>query len=301
MTGLRRPPALRTGDRVGAVAPSGPVPPHRLGAGLAALRGWGLEVVEGAHLRKTHPDLPYLSAADQDRADDLTDAWLDPDTTAVLCARGGYGVQRVLGLLDPRRLAQAPPKVLVGFSDATVLLHLLAVRLRVSAIHGPAVTGLGDGDEASRAHLRRLLFEPHAVTDLATGLERIVGGEAQGPLVGGNLAMLASSVGTGDLVPARGAIAMLEDVDETPYRLDRALTQLLRTGWFDGARGVVLGDFTACGDPAQVRMVLRDRLVPLRVPVAVGAPFGHGTPNIAFPLGAPAVLAAGALTLTPWD
>ncbi len=300
MTGVRRPPALRAGDRVSVVALSSPVPATRLDAGIAVLRGWGLDVVEGDHLRQADPDLPYLAGADRDRAADLSAAWLDPDVRAVLCARGGYGVPRMLDLVDWDVIGAVPGKHLVGFSDVTPLLHLLVLRLRVSAVHGPAVTGIGDGDEASRAHLHRLLFDPQAVTHLATGLERVVGGDVEGPLVGGNLAMLASSVGTGDLMPARGAIAVLEDVDETPYRLDRALTQLLRTGWFDGVRGVVLGDFTACGDAAQVRAVLLDRLRPLGVPIAAGAPIGHGAPNIAFPLGAPAALAAGALILTPW-
>jgi muramoyltetrapeptide carboxypeptidase len=298
---LLRPPALRSGDRVAVVALSSPVPADRLDAGLAVLRGWGLEVAEGPHLRHTHPDLGYLAGPDADRATDFASAWLDPDVAAVFCARGGYGVPRLLDLLDWDRLVVAPAKPVVGFSDVTPLLHALGVRLGVSGVHGPAVTGLGDGDEASRAHLWQLLFEPGAETTLAPRLQILVPGRAQGRLVGGNLALLASSVGTADLLPARGSIAVLEDVDENPYRVDRALTQLLRSGWFAGVRGIVLGGFTACGDPDQVRAVLRDRLVPLGVPLAAGAPIGHDQPNLAFPMGAPARLAGGILTLHPRD
>jgi len=293
---LLRPPALRPGDRVAVVAPSSPVPSDRLDAGLAILRGWGLTVVEGPHLRHTHPRLGYLAGTDADRAADLTTAWLDPDIAAVFCGRGGYGVPRILDRLDWNRLATAPATPLVGFSDVTPLLHALGARLGVAGVHGPAVTGIGDGDERSREHLRRLLFEPGTETVLGTGLEVLAPGRAEGRLVGGNLALLAGSVGTVDLLPARGAIAVLEDVDENPFRVDRAVTQLLRSGWFAGVRGVVLGGFTACGDPEQVRAALADRLTPLGVPVLAGAPIGHDQPNLAFWMGAQARIEDATLT-----
>ena len=294
---LLRPPALRPGARVAVVAPSTPVPADRLDAGLAVLRGWGLEVIEGPHLRHTHPDLPYLAGTDEERAADLGSAWVDPGVAAVFCGRGGYGVPRLLGLLDWDLLAAAAPKALVGFSDVTPLLHALGRRLGVSGVHGPAVTGIGDGDDQSRDHLRRLLFDDAPVATLAAALDPLVAGEASGPLVGGNLALLASSAGTDDLLPAAGAIVVLEDVDETPFRLDRELTQLLRCGWFDGAAAVVLGDFTRCGDAAQVRATLMDRLAGLGVPVVARAPIGHDQPNLAFWMGGPATLTGGLLTV----
>ena len=291
------PAALVAGDRVAVVALSSPVPAQRLDAGLAVLRAWGLEVVEGAHLRSTHSRLPYLAGADDERAADLVEAWLDPRVRAVLVGRGGYGVPRMLDRLDWGRLATVQPPVLVGFSDATPLLHSVVRRLGVAAVHGPAVTGLGDGSDDSRDALRHLLFGPAGEVVVAEGLEVVVAGEAEGPLVAGNVALLAASAGTDDLLPAAGAIVLLEEVDEAPHRLDRALTTLLRGGWLSGARGVVLGGFTRCGDPDLVRSLLADRLGGLGVPVLAGAPVGHAEPNRAVPLGALARMGSGRVTV----
>ena len=121
------------------VAPAGPVPDDRLDAGVAVLRGWGLDVVVMEHARGADPTLPYLAADDAARADDLMRAWCDPGTDAVFCARGGYGVQRMVDLLDWDALAAAGPKVLVGFSDVTALHQAFGARLGLSTIHGPVV------------------------------------------------------------------------------------------------------------------------------------------------------------------
>ena len=116
-------------------------------------------------------------------------------------------------------------------------------------------------------------------------------------LVGGNLTVLASSAGTSLVRPAQDGIALLEDVGERPYRLDRALTQLLRSGWLDGVRGIALGSFTACGDAEEVRSLLLERLGPLDVPIVSDLPVGHAPDDLPVPLGARARLDAGAGTL----
>lgn len=286
--GAPLPPALLPGDRVAVVALSSPVPEDRLDAGLAVLRGWGLEVVEARGLRGRHPDLPYLAGSDEERAAAFMSAWTDPDVGAVLVGRGGYGVPRILDLLDWDALAAAGPRTLVGFSDVTPLLHAVVARLGYAAVHGPAVTGIGDGAPASRDSVRDLLLGPAGERVVADDLEVLVVGSASGPLVGGNLALLAAC--PGDLLPARGAVVLLEDVDESPHRLDRALTTLLRSGWLDDAAAVVLGGFTRCGDPDVVRGLLLDRLGGLGVPVVAGAPVGHDEPNVAVPIGATAHL-----------
>jgi muramoyltetrapeptide carboxypeptidase len=291
---------LATGSRVVVVAPSGPVPAERLEAGLAVLRSWGLEVEVARHVREVHPRLGYLAADDAARADDLVRAWRDPGVAAVLCARGGYGAQRVSDLLDWPALAAAGPKVLVGFSDVTALHQAFGARLGLSTVHGPVVSSLGAGDRESQEHLRRLLLEPEPALVLASGLRALRPGAAEGVLVGGNLALLAAEVGTAGSLPAAGAVAVVEDVAEPPYRLDRLLTQLLRSGWFDDVRGVVVGDLGRT-DPETVRELLLDRLGPLGVPVADGAPFGHEARNLAFPLGVTARLDADAGTLVLRD
>ena len=294
---LVRADRLRAGDAVTVVASAGPVPPRRLEAGVAVLASWGLDVRVAPHAEGQHPRLSYLAADDQGRADDLMAAWCDPDVRAVLCTRGGYGVQRMLDRLDWTALAAAGPKVLVGFSDVTALHQAFAVRLGLSTIHGPVVAGLGDGDQESAAHLHRLLFSPSPESLTPVPAATLMPGAADGILVGGNLAMLAASVGTRDLLPAVGGIAVLEDIGEELYRLDRMLTQLLRAGWFEGVRGVALGDFTGPAPTESVHGLALDRLGRLGVPIVAGVPIGHERPNLAFPLGVPARLDADAGTL----
>ncbi|MFG2096220.1 LD-carboxypeptidase [Streptomyces sp. NPDC048612] len=299
--GLVRPPRLRPGDRVAVVAPSGPLVAERLDRGLDVLRGWDLDPVVAPHARGTHRTLGHLAATDEERARDLQEAWCDPSVRAVFAARGGYGAQRMVDLLDWDALRAAAPKPLVGFSDVTVLHEAFAVRAGVATLHGPAVAGeVFLKDDATRDHLRRTLFAPETVRTLASPSARpLVPGRARGVTFGGCLALLAAELGT----PwarrgAAGGLLLLEDVGEPPYRIDRALTQLLRAGWLDGVAGIVLGSWARCGPYERVREVLVDRLAGLGVPVAEEFGFGHGESALTVPLGVAAELDATAGTLT---
>ncbi|MFH8568567.1 LD-carboxypeptidase [Streptomyces sp. NPDC017993] len=297
---LIRPPRLRPGDRVAVVAPSGPIAPERLDCGLDILRGWDLDPVTSPGTRGSHDTLSYLAASDEDRARELQEAWCDPSVAAVFAARGGYGAQRMVDLLDWDALRAAAPKPLIGFSDVTVLHEAFAVRAGVSSLHGPAVAGeVFLKDDATREHLRRTLFAPETVRTLDSGTSRpLVPGRARGVTVGGCLTMLAGEVGTPQARrDVSGGLLLLEDVGEPPYRIDRALTQLSRAGWFDGVAGIVLGSWARCGPYAHVREVLRDRLGGLGVPVAEEFGFGHGDSALTLPLGVPAELDATAGTL----
>lgn len=298
--GLVRPRRLVPGDRVGVVAPAGPVPRAMLEAGLDVLRDWGLDPVAGPHVLDDHP-CGYLAGADQARADDLRDAWCDPDLAAVLCARGGYGTQRMADLLDWDAMAEAAPKAFLGYSDITVLHEAFATRLGVATLHGPMPgTPAFLADSAGRDHLRRTLFDPEEVQVLHPPAARaLVPGRAAGVTLGGCLSLLASDIGTPSGRPsAAGGILLLEDTGEEAYRLDRFLTQLLRTGWLDGVAAVALGSWEACGPDEEVRALLLDRLGPLGVPVLDNLGFGHCLPALTVPLGVPAVLDADAGTLT---
>lgn len=297
---LRRPPRLQEGDRVAVLAPSGPVPAERIGAGAAILEGWGLEPVVMPAARGAHPRLGYLAADDGARAADFQEAWGDPGIAAVFSARGGYGAQRMIDRVDWAALAGAEPKVYVGFSDATALHEAIAVRLGVASLHGPmpAWSAFID-DAATREHLRRTLFAPETVQVTASPTARpLVPGRASGVTFGGCLSLLASSVGTGEGRPdGAGGLLVLEDLEEADYRVDRYLTQLRRSGLLEGVAGVVLGSWTDCGPEASVREVLTDHLGGLGVPVLADFGFGHCTPSWTIPLGVPAVLDAGAGTL----
>ncbi|MGW3008751.1 S66 peptidase family protein [Streptomyces sp. NPDC001219] len=299
--GLVRPPRLRPGDRVAVVAPSGPLVAERLDRGLDVLRGWDLDPVVAPHARGTHHTLGHLAATDEERARDLQEAWCDPSVRAVFAARGGYGAQRMVDLLDWDALRAAAPKPLVGFSDVTVLHEAFAVRAGASTLHGPAAAGeVFLKDDATRDHLRRTLFAPETVRTLASPSARpLVPGRARGVTLGGCLALLAAELGTPwARQGAAGGLLLLEDVGEPPYRIDRALTQLLRAGWLDGVAGIVLGSWARCGPYERVREVLADRLAGLGVPVAEEFGFGHGESALTVPLGVPAELDATAGTLT---
>jgi muramoyltetrapeptide carboxypeptidase len=298
---LLRPPRLRAGDLVAIVATAGVVAEDRLRRGVARLESWGLRVQVAHHVVGRHRMLPYLSADDAERAADFTDAWMNPSVAGIVAARGGYGTQRMLAGLDWRRMAEVDPKVLVGFSDVTSLHQAVATRLGLVSVHGHVATSLGDADEASAERLRALLLEPASVTDLldAQDVSTLVGGVASGVLVGGNLSLLAAEVATPTCRPARGGVVLLEEIDEEPYRIDRMLTQLLRSGWFEGVAAIVVGAFTDCGPVEQVAAVLEDRLVPLGVPTVSAVDVGHTSTTLPIPLGVTATLDAdhGRLTL----
>ncbi|MCM2425358.1 S66 peptidase family protein [Streptomyces sp. RKAG337] len=298
---LRRARRLVPGDRVAVVAPSGPVPQERLDAGLDILRGWGLDPVAAPHVLDRHPGLGYLAGADQDRARDLQQAWCDPSVAAVLCARGGYGVQRMADLLDWNAMRAAEPKAFIGYSDITALHEAFATRLGLATLHGPmAAAATFLKDDPTQDHLRRTLMEPGSVQVLSSPTARtMVPGRARGRTLGGTLCLLAAELGTPEARPgAAGGILLLEDTGEEPYRLDRYLTQLLRSGWLDGVAGIVLGSWAQCGPYETLRPLLLDRLGDLGVPVVEELGFGHCDSTITVPLGLPAVLDADARTLT---
>lgn len=295
-----RPPRLREGSTVAVVAPAGPVEADLLEAGVAALRSWGLVVRVGEHVLDRHPVLPYLAGRDADRARDLQDAWCDPRVEAVLCARGGYGCQRMVDLLDFAALAQAGPKVFAGSSDVTAL-HSAFAGLDVVTLFAPMVAGRLFDAEA-REHLRATLFEPES-TLLLRGPHAATAehGVADGVTCGGTLSLLAADLGSLDATPPPdGSILLLEDVGEDPYRVDRLLTQLLRAGWFTGVSGIALGSWSGCGEPHQIYDVVADLLGGLGVPMVWELGFGHCPGQLTVPLGVHARLDAddGTLTVT---
>jgi muramoyltetrapeptide carboxypeptidase len=291
---LRMPPPLRQGDTVALVAPSGPPDPNRVAAGVRVLEGLGLRVVVGKHVLERDG---YLAGTDADRAADLREAWCDPSVAGVICVRGGYGASRLLGLLDWKAMAQVAPKTLLGSSDITALHQALAVRLGVGGCFGPMtacdpIAGEGGPEPRTLAHLTAALFggqEP-------IGGDRVlVPGRAEAPLTGGNLSLLAALCGTPFAPRFAGRIALLEDIGEEPYRIDRMLTQLLHAGAFEGVAGIALGSWVDCGDPMPV---LAERLVPLGVPVIAGLPVGHGTPQLSVWLGGLGVIDTQSCSLT---
>lgn len=235
----------------------------------------------------------YFAATDEVRGDALAEAMLDDTVDAILCARGGYGSMRILDALPWAQFAQRP-KPIIGFSDVTAI-HLTANALGIPTVHGPNATGLGRGGTAAeRASLIATLEDlPRSPW---TELVVLAPGEARGVVVGGNLALVEAMAAAGRLVVPKGAVLVLEDVTERPYRIDRMLTSLRLGGHLANASAIVFGQFTQCEpgpDGVTVGDVVRDRTRDLGIPVVAGAPFGHGKPNHAFWLGREASLRHG--------
>ena len=289
---LPLPPPLRPGDRVGLVAASSALDDgETLAAGLAVLRSWGLVVDEGPSLVGRR--WGYLAGRDDVRAADLQ---ADPPPALLACVRGGWGAARLLE--QPRPL---PKGWLLGFSDVTSLLWAQVARGWGGAVHGPLLTTLAAEPAWSQERLRALLFgEP--VPDLeAVGWR---GGVAEGPLLVANLTVATHLLGTPHLPELRGAILVLEDVGEAPYRIERMLTHWRLGGALQQLAGLAFGSFEGCREadgrldgPAEHRFdldeVLRERSLDLGIPVVAHLPVGHSSGNGALPLGVRARLDGG--------
>ncbi len=264
----------------------------------------------------------YLAGSDARRAEELMQAFLDPEVKAIFPGTGGYGTMRILDRLDYPAI-RANPKILIGFSDITALHLAIQRRAGLVTFHSPSpMWGLGSEDgltpfsaeyfwkaleklppEQTRIHHERALAEPYRI-DVRDGVPQPVclgRGRSRGRLTGGNLSLISALEGTPYALDARGAILLLEDTREAPYRVDRMLRQLQLAGKLASLRGAILGQFTrnfsredaATDDPRySVEGVLRQYFEPLGIPVLMNFPVGHHPMNVTLPLGGQAAIDA---------
>ncbi len=328
-----KPQALSRGDAVAVVAPSGAVRRESLERGIGLLESLGLRVKLG---RSVLNRWGYLAGQDADRARDLMEAWADPDVKAVIAARGGYGAMRILPYLDFDCIRQNP-KILLGYSDITALHLAFWKEAGLVTFHGPVAEIWSDSmDPYNLELLRNMLFGNWTQGDLSmpvcrkkdssspgsasafqgpcgTGscnldsstlstrkLAVLEKGEASGCLIGGNLSLVASTIGTAWEIDTSGKILFLEEVGERPYRVDRMLCQLKLAGKLDDAAGFCLGDLTDCEvDPDQARPsftaaeVLEQYFTGTGKPCIANIPAGHGKYNAVLPLGVEVRIEAG--------
>lgn len=299
----RRPHALRQGMTVGIVAPASPVTPRQLRDGIAFFESLGLRVVLGRYLNSS---TGYLSAPDRDRAQELTEFLLRPDIDAVICARGGYGVLRILPLLDFDVLKQCT-KPVVGYSDITALLLALYQQTGLITFHGPMASSQFDSTTAGSFQATLFQFESEHPSPTEVQLtytdERfvpVVEGTAEGALLGGNLSVFCSMLGTPFEPDTRDCILFFEDVGEEPYKVDRMLTQLALAGKLDSVRGMVLGAFTKqspnsreadaeqTGTP--IAAIAADYCQQRQIPLLANFPIGHIRSKVTLPIGVRALL-----------
>jgi muramoyltetrapeptide carboxypeptidase len=266
------------------IAPAGPFDHALVWRGLSALSA-RYRVEYSREMFVAHG---FLAGSDQRRHAELSQALAEPGLSAIIAARGGYGLTRIAPRVD-WSLLQRHPKWLVGFSDITVM-HLEAQRVGVASLHAHNCAGLGRYDAGRHAEWFEALERPKPVCH---ALSPVRAGQARGTLVGGNLTLIAAQSAARRLkLPAR-AILVLEEVGEAPYHLDRLLTALLESGDLSPVAGVVLGDFVDCGPgryAVSAAQVLAERLEKLGVPLASGLAVGHANINRPLVLGSQAQL-----------
>ncbi len=301
---MRIPRPLRPGDRVALVCPSSPLPDGALERALAAVADLGLEGVVYPSCRRENRR-GYLAAGDGRRAADLCAAFGDRSIRGVLCLRGGYGAGRILPLLDLRSVA-AHPKVFAGFSDVTALHTAFNQCCGFVTFHAPmpGSSSYPRADEYTRDRFRAALFGGlTGPLPLPAGAEltALCGGTACAPLCGGNLSLLADSLGTPWEIEPAGKILFLEDVNEPLHRVDAMVTALRNAGKLASCAGFLLGAFTDCPpeDPDQVLSLgeIFYDLLPPGKPALMGLPCGHTIPTMSLPLGARLRMDAGRGTL----
>jgi muramoyltetrapeptide carboxypeptidase len=291
------PPRVRTGDLVAIAAPAGPVKEASFDRGLELLgERFSLRVADDVRRRTG-----YLAGPDQRRIDELNGYLRDPDVRAIVLARGGYGITRILPELDAAALT-ADPKPIVGFSDATALLAW-AEKAGVRGLHAPMVNKLADVRAEDVDLLARLLVDPAPPGRMAWTMADIgmdAGGTREGRLLPGNLALFAHLIGTPWQPDTDGALLLIEEIGEKPYAIDRYLTHLHLAGVLRGVRAVVVGDLVRCtdpilapdatDDPGPAIAVVDERLRGFGLPGLCGAPVGHGARNAPVPWGARATI-----------
>ena len=310
----RKPKRLRPGDTVGIIQPAGFADDSfDLDLVDENIRAMGLVPKRGQHLLARSG---YLAGDDAERAADVNAMFADPEVAAIFAVRGGWGCARILPLLDWEAIRRTP-KLLVGFSDITALHLAIAAKAGFTTIHGP--NGSSSWNKFSWDAFRSLAFDAAMPTYRNPELpeDRLVPrsgrvrtireGIARGPLLGGNLSVLAALMGTPYLPDFSGAILFVEDTNEAEYRIDRMLTQLALGGVLGKLAGVVFGQCTDCAarEPGYggftVSEVLQQHLRPLGIPVFQGAQFGHVASQFSLPLGVPAEIDARAGTIRPLE
>lgn len=294
------PPTLRVGEKIRFVSPASTPEQDDVLRRAAILEGWGLRVDYGDH---AFAKRGFLAGTDEQRLADLNAALRDPEIRAIFATRGGKGSYRIADRLDFDAVRR-DPKFIVGFSDITSLHLSLLKNCGLVGIHGALMTEVdGTFVPENCAALRRTVMTTDRIVISsrpdALGAALTTSGTACGPLIGGNLSMVATAAGW-SLPDLRGAVLLLEAVNVQPGQVDRPLTMLRKAGHLDGLAGVALGQFTGCdwGGALSVVDLLREHLAPLGVPILGGLPLGHEASALVTLIGAPAVLDAAAGTLS---
>ncbi|MFT8928160.1 MAG: LD-carboxypeptidase [Sporolactobacillus sp.] len=293
---MQIPDRLNEGDIIGVISPAGPADPEKTMRAASWLKSLGFQIRFGTHV---FDRCGYLAGTDQDRLDDFHAMFADTEVKAIICARGGYGCARFAQSIDFGLIA-SHPKIFWGYSDVTYLHTAIRQKTGLVTFHGPMLAS--DMAEENVPTLSRQLFsqlfQPISLrydTSISP-LSTLSGGSASGSLVGGNLSLLVSSLGTPFELNTQHALLLIEDTNEAPYRIDGMLNQLKLSGKLDQAAGFIVGNFhyedELNEDTGTFDELFAHYLLPLHKPVVSGFLIGHCQPHFAVPLGTEALLDA---------
>ncbi len=285
------PTPLKYGDKVAITAPSSPVSDEKLEMSVESIKFLGLEPVVMPSCNMAHG---YLAGPDKQRADDLNTAFADNTIKGIFCLRGGYGTTRLLPMLD-FEMIKNNPKVFIGYSDISSLHFNINQKSGLVSFHGPMpTTDYRVHEGFTNDSLRTCLFAPEKLKTIGNpeGEEIITlrEGYAKGTLVGGNLSLMAGTLGSPYEIDTKGKILFIEDVDEMPFRLDKMLTALSLAGKFRDCEGIILGTFERCEEADHPSLTLREIfeevVLPWDKPTILNLRAGHIYPQSTLPMGA---------------
>lgn len=281
------PPYLKKGDTIGIIAPAGYMPFEKMETCVNMLQDWGYTVKLGetAHSNSSN----YFSGTDEERLADLQQMLDDKEVKAILCARGGYGVSRIIDRISFRRFRRAP-KWIIGYSDITVLHSHIYSRFGIASLHAPMAAAFNDGENEFILSIKNAIegikaaytCQPHEFNRM---------GEVSGRLIGGNLTLLAHALGTRSDINTKKKILFVEDIGEYLYNIDRMFLQLKRSGKLDRITGLIVGGFTDNKDTERpfgktVEEIIYEQVKDYKFPVCFNFPVSHEKENYALKVGA---------------
>jgi len=281
------PAYLDRGDTIGVVCPAGYMAMERVQQCLQILQAWGFKVKVGETVGGNSTN--YFSGTDKERLTDFQEMLDDDEVKAVLCARGGYGIGRIIEQIKFKKFAKQP-KWIIGFSDVTVLHAHIYSNYKIATLHAPMAGAFNEGENEFVLSLRSALTGTSAKYEVKPHEFNKIG-MASGELVGGNLALLTHICGTSSDIKTKNRILFLEDVGEYLYNVDRMLYQLKRNGKFDKLSGVIIGGFTENKDTDRpfgktVFEIIHEIFQEFDYPICFGFPVSHGIENYALKIGA---------------
>lgn len=310
---ILKPKRLQIGDKVGLVAPAWLITENDLKLSIERVKHVGFEPVYTDRILGRQG---YFSGSDIERAHDFNSMIGNPEIKGIIFANGGYGCTRILNLIDYEQI-KLNPKIIIGFSDNTALINSIYQKTGLITFHGPISRTIHH--DFNRQHFENIVINPtdkyliessdddlqKSESDKAFDRYTINSGIVQGKLIGGNLTLICSMIGTPDQIDLTDKIVMIEDIGEEPYRIDRMLTQLIESGQLIKASGIAFGICKGCDKSDKsiapnsftLRQVIEERIKPLKIPAVYGLSFGHNQNNFTFPIGLNAKLNADNMTI----